>query len=64
MMRNPWGFAGTEYFYNQKTRTLDRRSVPEDRVEKTFGYTLVELSDFMLGFYDLYIGRPGEPNIV
>ena len=52
-LRNPWGDGGTEYFYNPKTKKLDRRTVKDKN--STNGYTLVELSDYMMFSEDVYV---------
>lgn len=57
LVRNPWGLSGTEYYYNPKKKSLARRISSKE--QKTEGYTLVELSEFVMGFDSIYIG--GKP---
>lgn len=53
IIRNPWGCNGTEYFYNPKTKKLDRRATKKI----TGGYTMVELSDFAMFGTDMSIEK-------
>lgn len=55
IMRNPWGSEGTEYYYNPKKKTLQRRTVENPYEYK--GFTMVELSDFMMLNNDLFIEK-------
>jgi len=56
ILRNPWGTAGTEYFYNPKTKKLDRRN----NTKETGGYTMVELSEFAMFGEDMSIEEKEE----
>lgn len=63
ILRNPWGHDGTEYFYNTKLKRLDRRKASD--AGNTNGYTMVELSDYVMYGRDAFIqdteGIGGKP---